>query len=538
MVQAVKSLPFKVASFQFTRTFFTVVSSQGHAFAWGRNDFLEVGFKKSEQLLKMRPIHLQDPTAKKSPAGSGLSQGRSQEQPDPSQSRSQTNFHWTDKLGSPGSTRQGTWNAPHGLPQEDSEDLAVSAVCSVLSEHVTFYVTSKGLYLAGRRTSNLAPCEKLLKRKREVFDYPYKIPVAVAAPLTVVGLSAANSHALAWDGAGNLFGWGVNLFGCLGIEANQARNSEQVSVPERVAAMHNAKVVSCLALPEVSLAITHQGRLFTWGRWTRLTQVPPQPKNLPRALRRKKNRLQPALRRPAGPREGLRPGRPVHGSGPRRQDLRLRQHVAYVHLRNKETLGRLAQAGLQDPLKLTLVEPFSSQFFAVDLDVTERNACVIAVDRTDHPAVNRAKKAATHQSFVRKAREFLGSNVASVREDFKIKNSFSTKSYRQQLSKALDEASKTVGETGKAQRSSVCSQAPGRGSVLNSPKRLGAPPEPHLQDSFIGIHPSRDLSADLKDLRIGSDLSQRILKEGLLTEDNWRKTLGDFRKTGELSSGP
>jgi hypothetical protein len=266
MVQAFRSFPFKVASFQITRTFFTVVSSAGRAFAWGRNDFLEIGFKKHDPLVRMKPVILQDPSAKKSVAGSQQMPGRSQDRLDPSHSKSQTNFHSADQLVSPALTRQGTSNIPLTTLLDEASNLAIKAVCSVLSEHVTFYLTSGGLFLAGRRTSNLAPCEKLLKRKREVFGYPHKIPVAVTPQQSILGLSASNSHVLAWDGAGNLFGWGVNLFGCLGVQSNQARNFDLVSVPERVTAMYNSKIVSALALPEVSFAITHQGRLFSWGR--------------------------------------------------------------------------------------------------------------------------------------------------------------------------------------------------------------------------------------------------------------------------------
>ena len=272
MIQGIRTFPFKVASFQLTRTFFTLVSSKGRAYAWGRNDFLEIGFKKPDQILRMKPINLLDPQPnKKNLAGSTIFQGKTREPQDSVQSKSQTqtNFHSTDKLVSPQFTRQGTSTNPLTLPADEASNLTITSIASVLSEHVTFYLTTDGLYLAGRRTSNLAPCEKLLKRKREVFDYPHKIPVAIAAPQAIVGMSASNSHVLAWDADGNLFGWGVNLYGCLGVESNQSRNFDLVSVPERIKTTHNSKIVCCLALPEVSFAITHQGRLFTWGRLSR-----------------------------------------------------------------------------------------------------------------------------------------------------------------------------------------------------------------------------------------------------------------------------
>ena len=167
--------------------------------------------------------------------------------------------------------------------------------------------------------------------------------------------------------------------------------------------------------------------------------------------------------------------------------------------------------------------------------MTERNACVIAVDRVNQQAVARAKKANAYVSFIQRASLFHGSNVMAVREDFKIKSSIASKSYRKNLTKVLEESSRIDGEPGLVHRSSVYSQAAAdrRMSVLNSPKKSSA--ENQLQDSYIGIHLNKDLSSDLKDLKINSEISQRIIKEGFLTEENWKRTMDSFRKTGEKS---
>ena len=84
--------------------------------------------------------------------------------------------------------------------------------------------------------------------------------------ILISGISCSPSHVIAWTVQGSAYAWGINKHGCIGIENNRVKNFDKITKPERVDIMKGSKLIQCVALEEVSFGITHQGKLFTWGK--------------------------------------------------------------------------------------------------------------------------------------------------------------------------------------------------------------------------------------------------------------------------------
>ncbi|MEM9492456.1 MAG: hypothetical protein AAGC55_25135, partial [Myxococcota bacterium] len=87
---------------------------------------------------------------------------------------------------------------------------------------------------------------------------------AMIALENVASVAFGTSHSLAVTTAGELYAWGNNSFGKLGLG-----DTEERLVPTRVEALAEETIVAAVASVLHSVAITDDGRVFTWGRDSR-----------------------------------------------------------------------------------------------------------------------------------------------------------------------------------------------------------------------------------------------------------------------------
>jgi alpha-tubulin suppressor-like RCC1 family protein len=77
----------------------------------------------------------------------------------------------------------------------------------------------------------------------------------------IVSVSAGLNYSVALTTKGTMYAWGVNEFGNLGVKDTKNRN-----VPTRVRGLKNKKVWKISAGACHCLAVTEQGELYSWGR--------------------------------------------------------------------------------------------------------------------------------------------------------------------------------------------------------------------------------------------------------------------------------
>lgn len=155
----------------------------------------------------------------------------------------------------------------------------VIASCSVVAAHVTLSVIdSGGLVLTGNRESVIYPCTNtkvpvniplVLKGSDfsgKVDKMALSLRMSISPKIKLVGVSACKTHAAVWDSSGGVYVWGQNNFGCLGVKNNLVRNFDTVTSPEACEVIKGSRIVACKVFPEVSFGLTHQGKLFVWGK--------------------------------------------------------------------------------------------------------------------------------------------------------------------------------------------------------------------------------------------------------------------------------
>lgn len=150
--------------------------------------------------------------------------------------------------------------------EKSKEKLKVGIISSVVTSqdgHVTYVLTSNGYLFALGNKQN--PAVAQFKKFSDFELTPIYIPVPVSSVI-LSGVATGKDHAIAWDEDGNVYGWGVNRFGCLGLESNQARISQTTKGVEVVESVRGAKVVACYIVEHASFAITYQGKVFHWGK--------------------------------------------------------------------------------------------------------------------------------------------------------------------------------------------------------------------------------------------------------------------------------
>lgn len=78
----------------------------------------------------------------------------------------------------------------------------------------------------------------------------------------MVQIACDKQHVLALDAVGNLYTWGSNEFGALGLGKQSS-----LRIPERLALAHDiqdVKKIYCFA--DCSMILTHDGSLYACGR--------------------------------------------------------------------------------------------------------------------------------------------------------------------------------------------------------------------------------------------------------------------------------
>jgi len=100
----------------------------------------------------------------------------------------------------------------------------------------------------------------------EEYDWNYEnndVPTVTKRKHVVIKKVAAGSyHSLAIDNRGFVFGWGLNSNGQVGMA--KINRTDYVSEPTRLRAL-NLPILSVVAGPKNSFAITETGKLYTWG---------------------------------------------------------------------------------------------------------------------------------------------------------------------------------------------------------------------------------------------------------------------------------
>lgn len=126
------------------------------------------------------------------------------------------------------------------------------------------------MYYGGESTSILFPeanSNQFLARKLQgIFAEPRvkRFPLS----LKIVGVSLSNFHALAWTSEGNLYSWGSNKNGVLGLKDNEKAQNRIVSnpTPVMVGLGNNPGIYFALATRSASIVINFRGRIYYWGR--------------------------------------------------------------------------------------------------------------------------------------------------------------------------------------------------------------------------------------------------------------------------------
>ncbi len=86
----------------------------------------------------------------------------------------------------------------------------------------------------------------------------------------IISIDAGIDHSLALDKYGNVWSWGNNSYGQLGIESNSSGN-EFKATPVKVCNVDMSDVISISAGNRVSFAKDRFGNVWVWGRWTSST---------------------------------------------------------------------------------------------------------------------------------------------------------------------------------------------------------------------------------------------------------------------------
>lgn len=210
-------------------------SDKNVAYGWGRNDYFQISSKKKPFLDFKKKLDFSLPLNPTRKTATG------------------TSYSIRDRSNSSGSVNSS---------EEDSRKQGVvSQVVSSQGGHVTYVLTTSGLLFITGNRQNATFIERLpgdLENSAIFVKFPFKVQVTGVVP--------GKHHALAWDTEGHTFGWGLNKFGCLGLEKNHLRSSQVISRIEIVESVRGAKVVECFIVGHASFAVTYQGKIFQWGK--------------------------------------------------------------------------------------------------------------------------------------------------------------------------------------------------------------------------------------------------------------------------------
>jgi len=89
-----------------------------------------------------------------------------------------------------------------------------------------------------------------------------------ASPQPRPQIICGNNHTLALDADGDVYAWGHNVYGQLGlgIKPNGNPDKDPRNTPTKIPALDNPTVIAIAAGANHSLALTSDGKVFAWGR--------------------------------------------------------------------------------------------------------------------------------------------------------------------------------------------------------------------------------------------------------------------------------
>lgn len=82
----------------------------------------------------------------------------------------------------------------------------------------------------------------------------------------IAKIACGSYHSFAVDEEGQVYSWGLNNFGELGVENDAGEEGATVLEPTHVDSIANYKITDISGGEHHSLACTDDGKLFTWGR--------------------------------------------------------------------------------------------------------------------------------------------------------------------------------------------------------------------------------------------------------------------------------
>lgn len=93
------------------------------------------------------------------------------------------------------------------------------------------------------------------------------IPQGLGLPRGKVAKIACGSyHSFALDKDGNVWGWGLNNFGELGVDSNAGEDDAVILKPAKITHLEGHKITDIDGGEHHSLACSDKGKLITWGR--------------------------------------------------------------------------------------------------------------------------------------------------------------------------------------------------------------------------------------------------------------------------------
>lgn len=242
----------KIVNFDANRFLATFVDGifelldKNQAFSWGRNDYLQISSKKKTYFEFKKQLNFKLSHALFGSEASSMRKGK------PSQA----------SIGSKNKLRRA--NSTSGS-QSDSGDsgynLSLASAVSSGAGRVTYLLTTEGRLLATGAWQAIPGLPLSFPPDSHIVPLDRDL-----ASIRIVGIATGNRHALAWDDQGNVFAWGQNTHGCLGVDNNHLRAGESTTKIEIVEAVKGAKVVECFVVHHASFAVTYQGKVFHWGK--------------------------------------------------------------------------------------------------------------------------------------------------------------------------------------------------------------------------------------------------------------------------------
>ena len=145
-----------------------------------------------------------------------------------------------------------------GLEQHSVVDIAAGAnhVLAVTDRGIVFSWGNGDQSQFGRRVSQR---RHVAQARLNIGIHPERVPLD--APIVSVG--AGDYHSLAVSQSGELYAWGMNTFGQLFFGQGE---SDFISLPQRVTALENVRIVSATGGAKHSLAVSDSGQVYSVGR--------------------------------------------------------------------------------------------------------------------------------------------------------------------------------------------------------------------------------------------------------------------------------